>query len=111
MCSPEQGYYQSNIKPMNDNIKHALNTCGLPNENLIELYEGDLPGINLEYLDNFAKNIIIDCIKQIQLKMTRNGPNTPENVRSKLLVRTLLDFYGIKPEAIKYPLNDIERIL
>lgn len=48
---------------MNENIKNLFNICGMPNEDIMELFEDKNKTF---YMEKFANLIIQECIKRIE---------------------------------------------
>jgi hypothetical protein len=48
---------------MNDKIKNLFNICGMPNEDIMELFEDKNKTF---YMEKFAELIIRECIKSVE---------------------------------------------
>lgn len=76
---------------MNEEIKNFLNVCGMPNEDLLEIY---LDVNKSFYMQQFAELIIRECVHQIQRGIILNG-DTPENIRSRKHIKDIIKKFGI----------------
>ena len=83
-------------KRLEEIYKQAVKQDYVPNENE-EVY------MSANDLSKFAELIVRDTIYILQLGMVRNGPNTPENLRTKKHMKEIYHQFGIEPNYAYVP--------
>lgn len=73
---------------MNSNIKNSLNVCGIPNEDLMDLYKGSSVLVTEFYLKNFAELIVKESINCIM--------SSTDRYRKEYFANLLKEHWGIK---------------